>query len=264
VAEYGLFLRSKKTTGMRRMNLSPYIISPAAKDLPMRYSRSQSSKSKGEKKGGKQIAKLINSANNEIFHIFERLQSSNGCNSSIYLAKRSNSSHNFETEEEVFIAKAATTSEYPPREITILHYLLKDTRVENYLPRVVDWYFPSENEVKPEQNYTYYLIMQRLPNDMNYWNFRIDKIEKFAVCILKALNYCHRKGVMHRDVKTSNILFDFEREEAFLIDFDLAVKRLQGNKSCGTSGYQAPELYNEETYNQSVDLWSLGKDDIKL
>ncbi len=84
-----------------------------------------------------------------------------------------------------------------------------------------------------------------------------------ALChILKALNHCHQHMVIHRDVKPEHIMWSKPRNCFVLIDFDLAkvIKPTSKLKSenIGTSGYQAPELFENPNYSELIDIWSLG------
>lgn len=75
-----------------------------------------------------------------------------------------------------------------------------------------------------------------------------------------AVDFLHNAGVVHRDIKATNVLLDDEGH-AVIIDFGLA-KWLshteRTNTLCGTPEYMAPEIFNRQYYGQEVDWWSLG------
>lgn len=69
--------------------------------------------------------------------------------------------------------------------------------------------------------------------------------------------------IVHRDVKPWHILWSSERNCFVLIDFDLAKVMKKAyypspSKPFGTRGFQAPELFQESTYCELVDIWGLG------
>lgn len=85
--------------------------------------------------------------------------------------------------------------------------------------------------------------------------------------MLSAILYCHQHGVVHRDIKLDNMLFESEREDSDikLIDFGFASSVQPGNEMMhgrlGTPSYMAPELWSEQrdfAYDSSVDMWALG------
>ncbi len=80
--------------------------------------------------------------------------------------------------------------------------------------------------------------------------------------IMSAVDYLHRKGIVHRDLKLENCLLD-QLNRVKLIDFGLANWFVPGEQlktSCGSTDYAAPELLNgSKGYNAPpVDVWALG------
>ena len=95
-------------------------------------------------------------------------------------------------------------------------------------------------------------------------NSRLEEFEanKFFQEILMALDYCHSKGITHRDIKLENILLDTTQKRIKLIDFGFATcfSNLKKVKLfCGTPSYMAPEIFtNKEYCGPPVDIWAAG------
>jgi serine/threonine protein kinase len=90
-------------------------------------------------------------------------------------------------------------------------------------------------------------------------------IERTAVVasqIASALDYAHRRGVVHRDIKPDNVLFDGDGN-AMLTDFGIASARFHGKltadgRAMGTPHYMAPEQAMGKTLDGRADLYAVG------
>ncbi len=89
----------------------------------------------------------------------------------------------------------------------------------------------------------------------------VEEIVKLSQQILHGVKHAHERGVVHKDLKTQNILLD-EHKNVKITDFGIAdimdedVTRTQS--LMGTPQYIAPEILNRESLTAQSDLYSVG------
>ena len=90
---------------------------------------------------------------------------------------------------------------------------------------------------------------------------RVDDVVEIIYKCAKALHYSHGRGVIHRDVKPSNVMLTIDNDVR-IIDFGIAicndsdVSRIEG--IAGSPSYMSPEQVQSEDLTPRSDLYSLG------
>ena len=139
------------------------------------------------------------------------------------------------------------------REIKILQNLLGGPNIIALLDVVRDNHSKTPSLITEYVNNTDFrsLYPKLVDYDVRYYIFEL----------LKALDFCHSKGIMHRDVKPHNVMIDHENRKLRLIDWGLAEFYCQGTKYDVRVAptHKAPELLGDfQEYDYSLDMWSLG------
>merc|ERR1719219_2552198 len=118
-------------------------------------------------------------------------------------------------------------------------------------------------------NSLFHLLMhERLPNpaqskgdgaDDGSYYLQEKHARFYAACAILGLEALHSRRIVHRDIKSDNMLID---REGYLVLTDLGFAKPIGEMKtytiCGTKEYFAPELVNKKAYDFGVDWWALG------
>ncbi|EDO30768.1 predicted protein [Nematostella vectensis] len=144
-----------------------------------------------------------------------------------------------------------------------LQKLFREVRIMKFLdhPNIVKLYEVIETDK------TLYLVMEYASGgevfDYLVAHGRMKEKEARAKFrqIVSAVQYCHQKHVIHRDLKAENLLLDADMNIK-IADFGFSNEFTPGNKLdtfCGSPPYAAPELFQGKKYDgPEVDVWSLG------
>lgn len=143
--------------------------------------------------------------------------------------------------------------------------------VERFLPREIETMKAVDNEhivrlyeviETPE---TIFFIMELADrgdlldfiNERKYLSERLAR--GFFSDLVKGIDHCHTRGVVHRDLKCENLLLD-SHMRLKISDFGFA-RKYNGNLRtfCGSFAYAAPEVILGNPYNGPLaDIWSMG------
>ncbi|KAK3864146.1 hypothetical protein Pcinc_030134 [Petrolisthes cinctipes] len=131
-------------------------------------------------------------------------------------------------------------------------------------PNIIEYY---DNFI---ENNTMMIVMEYAPGGNLYDYLRTrgegnllqeeDVLNLFCQLVL-GLQHIHENNILHRDIKSNNILLD--RSHRIVKIGDFGISKILSSKSkahtvVGTPCYLSPELCQEKPYNQRSDVWALG------
>jgi len=140
------------------------------------------------------------------------------------------------------------------REIRILQNLSGGDNIIGLLDIVMDPQSKTPSLIFEYVNNTDFKVL--------YPSFQDLDIRFYMLEVLKALEFAHSNGIMHRDVKPHNIMIDHSLRKLRLIDWGLAEfyhANREYNVRVASRYYKGPELLVDlQDYDYSLDMWSLG------
>ena len=92
--------------------------------------------------------------------------------------------------------------------------------------------------------------------DAGYKRLPIKEISHLGLHLLSAIHYLHGRGILHLDLKPSNIVS--ERGLAKILDLSIAQPPGPARKGAGTTQYMAPEQITGDLAVPATDVWGIG------
>ncbi|KAH0644407.1 hypothetical protein KY284_032291 [Solanum tuberosum] len=116
----------------------------------------------------------------------------------------------------------------------------------------------------------FYIVMEYLENDLQVLTEKMNRrfsqreVKSLMVQLLEGVKYLHDNWIIHRDLKTSNLLIN-DKGELKIADFGLARRTQSGpplkpyTQEVVTLWYRSPELLmGMKNYSNAIDMWSIG------
>merc|ERR1712123_57358 len=120
----------------------------------------------------------------------------------------------------------------------------------------VHYSFKTEDEVCLVEDYLGNIDLLRLIDNME--TLSPDHARFYAANIVLAVDYLHTKKILHRDLKSTNLMIN---SDGYLKLIDFGNAKISNGKTrtiCGTAYYMAPEMAAGKRYGRAADWWSVG------
>lgn len=133
--------------------------------------------------------------------------------------------------------------------------ILKSIDVDVKMPKLYDIYFCDDIMSG--------LLIYEYIESLDIYNFNptsADQLKEYLIKILIFLNECHKKQMVHRDIKSDNLMIDVNGQ-IYIVDWGLAgfahKNNFRSGSYTGTPDYIDPWYIQHGVFGYFTDLWSL-------
>ena len=156
---------------------------------------------------------------------------------------------------DIIAIKKIQTNKMINDEIDIMQKIMKIGNICNNIIKCID--------IIEELNYIYIIMEYCIDGDLSNIIGKPIKeniVKYYFSQLVNALYYLNKNNIIHRDIKPKNILLKNNKKDLVLCDFGFArIKTIRRVKTiCGSPLYMAPELLEQKTYTDIVDVWAIG------
>lgn len=145
-------------------------------------------------------------------------------------------------------------------EIELLRELKHDNIVKLYVTYTKGTYTYLVMEYLGSYRELYYVMKHTWTPVL--FNPKLNNLSEKRISVLRqvglALQYMHNKGVIYRDLKEENIMYDESANKVKILDFGLSIKAQNDNRYAGTYDYMSPEMLKGKKYTNKIDIWAFG------
>lgn len=126
------------------------------------------------------------------------------------------------------------------------------SNIKKELKKEINEFF-FDTDIIEKANYTNYIIMERIDGEDLFDYFEVEtpteeELKRIAYPLLKIIEKMHFVGIIHKDIKPENIIYDEKTKKVYLIDFEGRT----------TKDYRAPEVLRDKKHSYKSDIFSVG------
>lgn len=117
---------------------------------------------------------------------------------------------------------------------------------------ISEFFFDSDYLIE-KVNYTNYIIMERIDGEDLFDYFSLEtpsesELKSIAYPLIRIIEQMHLVGIIHKDIKPENIIYNEKKKKVYLIDFEGRT----------TKDYRAPEVLRNRIQSEKSDMFSVG------